>query len=124
LISSIADGGLKLQDIDNEIKSLKVKWIEKIMDKEMHAPWKSYFSSFFKQDICKLPYFNLEYKDYPTMKDEFYKSMLATWSELHFQNPSDELEILKQPLWYNSLVRIGDKPVWYDNWQKKQHKIC
>jgi hypothetical protein len=58
------------------------------------------------------------------MKDEFYKSMLATWAELHFQNPSDELEILKQPLWYNSLIRIGDKPVWYDNWQKNNIKYA
>jgi hypothetical protein len=90
LISSIAEGGLKLQDIDSKIKSLKVKWIEKIIDKEFNAPWKAYLSSFFNEEICKLPYCNLENKDYPVIKDEFYKSMLSTWSELHFQNPNSK----------------------------------
>ena len=47
----------------------------------------------------------------------FLKEILEIWSELNYQGSIETVEsFLTQSLWYNSLIRIMDKPVFYKSW--------
>ena len=48
--------------------------------------------------------------------DPFTKELTEIWSCLNFKKqPSDFSNI---PIWYNSFVRINNKPIYYKNWYK------
>ena len=40
MINNTENGGLGLQDLESKMKSIKIKWINKILDKEYFSPWK------------------------------------------------------------------------------------
>jgi hypothetical protein len=48
LINTIECGGLKLQELEAKIKSLKLKWISKMLQETDNVPWKTYLESYFK----------------------------------------------------------------------------
>ena len=63
---------------------------------------------------------NLDIKDSkkPSINlSPFLKEILEIWSELNCQGSIETVEsFLTQSLWYNSLIRIMDKPVFYKSW--------
>jgi hypothetical protein len=63
MISTISDGGMKLQDLDSKIKALKLRWIKEILDEDSYPPWKAYIKTKYKYNIHKFPYYNIEKKD-------------------------------------------------------------
>ena len=47
----------------------------------------------------------------------FLKDILVIWSELNYQVSIETVEaFLAQSLWYNSLIRVMNKPVFYKSW--------
>ena len=47
----------------------------------------------------------------------FLKEIFEIWSELNYQGSIETVEsFLTQSLWYDSLIRIMDKPVFYKSW--------
>ena len=59
----------------------------------------------------------MEQKDIPLV-DDFYRDILKTWSTIHFTHPTEAAEMIKQPIWYNTHIKIGEKMVYFDNWAK------
>ena len=50
----------------------------------------------------------------------FFREILEIWGEINFENQIMSKEhFLDQPLWYNSLIRIGNKPVFFKDWLGK-----
>ena len=44
-------------------------------------------------------------------KDSFWHDVFDVWCEWNFAtHPQGKENIINQPIWYNSLVRIGKKP--------------
>ena len=41
---------------------------------------------------------------------------LKVWSEFHFHKPQCRQEVLDQIIWYNSLIRVNNKPMEYHTW--------
>ena len=47
----------------------------------------------------------------------FMNEILSIWSEVNFEEHiTSEEKFLEQSLWYNSLVRIGSRPIFYREW--------
>jgi len=54
------------------------------------------------------------------VSDAFTKEILLVWSEINYDDNITSTEnLLSLPLWQNSLVRIGNKPIYYKSWSSK-----
>ena len=54
------------------------------------------------------------------VSDAFTTEILKIWSEIGYKDKITSIEnLLSLPLWQNSLVRIGDKPIYYKSWSSK-----
>ena len=110
-------------DVDSFNRSLKAVWIKKYLDTENQGGWKSYFDFELRKygGVVTLTG-NLNKKDTCILKisDPFIKEILEIWSEVIFERTVvSEDHFLSSPLWYNSLIRIENKPVFYKYWRVK-----
>jgi exonuclease III len=121
MINKIEEGGLKLQDLECKIKSLKFKWIKNIIDVEYKSPWKSYLNSKFVMDVEAMPYYQMNPNNFPVFNDDFYNDMFNTWSNIHFKEPEDNEAICKQIIWYNDYIKVEGKGICYKSW--REHNI-
>ena len=118
MINKIESGGLKLQDIETKIKSMKLKWIKQILDPDYISPWKTYLDSKFTQNITDIPVYNMNSNDYPTFTDPFYTDLFDTWAKIHANEPQNAEQVCKQIIWKNMYVQINGKAVHYHNWER------
>jgi hypothetical protein len=118
MIASIENGGLCLQDIESKLKSLKLKWITKMLDTSYSSPWKSYLDTKFQNNIDDVPLNNLIHSSYPTFTDSFYSEIFNTWAHIHFFNPVNNEDICRQELWYNNNINKENKHMVYKDWIK------
>jgi exonuclease III len=116
MINKIEEGGLKLQDLESKIKSLKIKWIKNIWDETYNSPWKAYLNSKFKMDIGSIIQFNISEDELPIFIDGFYTHMFQTWATLHIKEPETAEEICRQSIWHNTFIRVGRKTICYKRW--------
>ena len=90
-------------DIESFCKSLKATWIKKYLDEENQS--------------------NLNTKDTKDIlkpKAGFISEVLAVWAEAFLEDRIIlENHFLNQSLWYNSLIRIDNCPVFYPEWHRK-----
>ena len=115
------NGGLRMIDIASFNKALKSVWIRKYLDESNKGKWKIFFDAELEklggQTVFRG---NLDIKDSKKLAinlSPFLKEILEIWSELNFQGSIETVEsFLTQSLWYNSLIRIMDKPVFYKSW--------
>ena len=81
--------------------------------------WKLFLDFFLaKYNANLLITGNLNVNDAASLEidDPFTKELIEIWSCLNFKKqPSDFSNI---PIWYNSFVRIDNKPIYYKNWYK------
>ena len=50
----------------------------------------------------------------------FFRELPESWGEINFEKQiTSENHLLDQPLWYNSLIRIDNKPVFFKEWFAK-----
>ena len=93
------------------------KWIQRYLDPHNRGKWKLFVEfSLTGHDINLLLQGNLNSDDVASLgiKEPFTKELIETWSLLNFKKqPSNFGEI---PIWYNSLIRIDNKPIHYRTW--------
>ena len=121
MINDYSQGGLKMIDILSFNKSLKATWIKKYLDTENGGSWKLFFDAELQRYGGKLAILgNLNSKDMHSVikvSDPFVKESLEIWSEISFEETVTSYKHLcSVPLWHNSLLRIGNKPVFYQDW--------
>ena len=121
VINDIAEGGIKMIDIFSFNKSLKATWIKKYLDINNRGNWKTFIDLELQQyggDVLLRG--NLNKKVFTTISCPFVKEILEIWSEVFFEaKMSSEDHLLSLPLWYNSLIHIGNRPVFYKDWYAK-----
>ena len=121
MINDYPEGGLKMIDITSFNRSLKAIWIKKYLDAENQGSWKSFFDLELRKYGGEVTFAgNLNKKDSCNIikvSDPFIKEILEIWSEANFEQilMSDN-HFLSSPLWYNSLIRIENKPIFYKDW--------
>ena len=113
LINSYENGGLKDIDIKLKIKSLQLSWIKRLFEDSFH-PWKhipnTMFGNSFSQNIF---YPNLSIK-IPQDMPLFYKNIVRAWIESANCEPLTKEAILRQSVWNNKHILIGNQPVVHD----------
>ena len=123
MISDYKNGGLRMIDIKSFNKVLKSTWAKKYLDNDNHGKWKLILDSEIddlggdvifkgdnKNDLAKFLH----------ISDAFTSELPKNWSEISYNgNITSTDQLLSLPLWQNSLVRIGNKPVYYKSWSSK-----
>ena len=98
-------------------RALKAKWIQRYLDPHNRGKWKLFVEfSLIGHDINLLLQGNLNSDDVASLgiEDPFTKELIETWSLLNFKKQLSNFGIT--PIWYNSLIRIDNKPIHYRNW--------
>ena len=109
-------------DLGKEInKSLKTTWVKKYLDTTNHGKWKFLFDLELENYGRHLIFRgNLNVSD--TKKevratDPFLKEILEYWAEINFVDQvSSDIAFQEQFLWFNSLIRIDNKPIFFKEW--------
>ena len=124
MINDYAKGGLNMIDIESFNKGLKTTWVKKYIHFNNHRKWKLFFDlelrnyggrAFFSGNLTKsdlLKHFKLSYP--------FIVEIANIWSEITFENnvkSTDHFRSLN--LWHDSLLRINNKPIYYEAWLQK-----
>jgi hypothetical protein len=119
LINSIENGGLKLQNLETKLESIKFKWIQKLANSTINKPWKAYICELMKVPIQEFMTYNIHGKDLKHIPDIFYKEIIETWVKLNYNEPEKVEDILRQVIWNNSLLKIDGKAINYKSWIDK-----
>ena len=119
MLNEYKDGGLKMLDIRSFNYTLKSKWVKKYLDDNNQAKWKLFLDFFIKQHDGKLLLSgNLKQADVAglNIQDSFTKEVIEIWSNLTYDgNPTHFGNV---PIWYNSLIRIANRPIFYSDWAR------
>ena len=108
-------------DISSFNKALNSMWIRKYLDESNKGKWELFFDAELEKLVGQTVFRgNLDIKDSKKLAYNlslFLKEILEIWSELNCQGSIETVEsFLTQSLWYNSLIRVIDKPVFYKSW--------
>ena len=107
-------------DIASFNRSLKATWIKKYLDKENYGSWKSFFD--LKRDkyggeVTLAENLNINDSRNIKLSDPFFKEILEIWSQAYYdENIMSDYHLGSLPLWYNSLIRVENRPVCYKDW--------
>ena len=128
IIGNFDDGGLKMVDIESQIKALKIMWVKRICD-TTNGSWKVTVK--YVLHLCGgVPLifnFNCFPEDFDKIADVnnismFYIEMLKSWFELKEERDTtffaDPIEIKNQIIWGNSLINLKGKPLLFHHWIK------
>ena len=106
-------GGLKLVDIEKKDMSLKIQWVNRILKNDtLYTKLVYYFLPKIGPLIwqCNLHKSDI---DYLMPRKSFWKDVLIAWCSINFKSPVNLDEIENTILWYNSDIRIQNKPIFY-----------
>ena len=114
VINSVENGGLNLTDLETQIKSIRLSWVPRILDRSREGPWKSYFKHFLKRyGGTFLLKCNYEFKDLNVSLNGFYSELLLWWEE--FRNTFADINYAQKIIWNNKDIRIDNKSVFLSN---------
>ncbi len=106
-------GGLKLVDIQKKDMSLKIQWVNRILDNDsLYAELAYYFLPKGGPLIWQC---NLHKNDIDIFmtKKNFWKDVLFSWCTVNYKTPINFEDIRNTTIWYNSEIRIKNKPIFY-----------
>lgn len=122
ITQDFAKGGLKMINIHNFIKSLKVTWIRRtiITDSSWSLLFKSIVPNFdlalsVGSDFMRI----LAYET----TNLFWKETLSAMGELFDRHLCGDNEITLAPLWYNPLITINNESVYYKSWYRRGVRV-
>ena len=122
LIQDYKDGGLRMTDIITFIKGLKITWFRRMFQKVRTTDWQTLFEDVHQTtiDLILTRGDNYTYEISKNSHNIFWKEAILYLSELHkiVLNESSE-DIMDAPLWYNSNIRIDNKPTFMKKWNDK-----
>ena len=109
-------GGLRMVDIDNMIKSLKLTWISRLVASEKR-PWKNYLQQALQKAGGYKLFLRSNY-DISRRKDlslsSFYLEALKYWKDLRDQCIINNDELI----WNNKNILVNNFPVFYKNFSR------
>ena len=118
LSKQTTEGGLKMIDITQFIKCLKISWLRRIVLSDNTTPWNSLIS-------YNIPNINVIFElgvhtakeILPTIENQFWYDTLLAWIDLvNVYNPKNINDCLSTPIWNNT--QIFSSPLYIRNWFK------
>lgn len=115
LIKEYLEGGLKMIDLYSFTMALKSSWIRRFFQRD--NKWQSILMS----DIDKNKLFNcgVQYIKQVSLliKNNFWKDVFRAWEMIIDKERNLDYDyFLSSPIWFNNMIRIGNKPVFYQHW--------
>ena len=118
-IKNYKEGGLRMVKIQQFIEALKITWIRRSISTD--TKWKYLLLTAFPN----IKDFYLFGQDFLLSKlnqidNKFWHDTLQAWAKF-----INKIEIkswddfLKTPIWYNTLLKVGGKSIFYRNWVEK-----
>ena len=113
--------GLEKINLCSFNKSLKTTWVKKYLDTTNHGKWKFLFDlelENYGRDLIFRGNLNVsDTKKEVRATDPFLKEILEYWAEINFVDQvSSDIAFQEQFLWFNSLIRIDNKPIFFKEW--------
>ena len=111
------DGGLNLVNLENKEKALKSTWPQILNQEKEYAQmvYGQLRCSVLAEDIWRCNLTPEDAQKYKT-SNSFWREVLTAWSEY---NAWHNRHIENQIIWYNSKIKIGNKPImWNDVHQR------
>ena len=127
-------GGLRLFDIRNKQKTIKLSWIKKIEKNNFFK--ECFLLSYPAARKINCPWeCNITPKDTKLLEDPdngkptlFWKEILNSWCEFNYHDPQNCENVKNQVIWYNSYLKRGNKLYLnrkaYESGIKKIADIC
>ena len=105
-------------------RALKSGWIKKYLDNENHGKWKLLFDlelrKFGGEEIFRGNLSKEDLLKYIKISDTFTFEILQIWMDIKYEANISSIEQLKaHNLWQNSLIRVGNRPIYYRSWSSK-----
>jgi hypothetical protein len=119
LINTIDKGGLKLQDLQSKVDSIKIKWIKQMEDNECHSPWKGYLEYIIKDKCTAIPHYNYNIAEQHNINDGFYKQVFDIWRKIKINKVETYEDICRQPIWNNQNITVGNRTIAYNQWHNQ-----
>ena len=121
MINDYSEGGLKMIDIVSFNRSLKATWIKRYLDKENCGSWKSFFDleleKYGGEVTLTGDLYIKDSRNVIKVSDPFFKEILEIWSEVNYEEMIiSDYHFRTSPLWYNSLERVENRPVFLKEW--------
>ncbi len=125
LCSDYKDGGLKMKDMEVLDKSVKMTWIKRLVAEDENTTWKLLVAEQFKPVRYTRNFIfecNLSDRDFCNMfKKSFYSDfwyqVILTWCQYNYKADINDVDLVKtQTLWYNSYIRVKNKPFFMKSW--------
>ena len=112
------NGGLSLVNLEKKDQALKCTWV-KIIATEPTMANTAYnqLDYVFKENIWKATIKPEDVNLIFPKANPFWQDVLRAWAHLNFSENSDSVKT--QIIWYNSLIRIDNKPImWHQSFKK------
>lgn len=117
LIQDIADGGIKLPDLNIRIQTIHLYWIKFMWNQQSSVMATVLGKIKPHNSVQDLLYAKEDLAQQINKKWTFLYQILKTWTQLHLHEPDTEVEIQKEMLWENKFVQINQKTVLWKRWK-------
>ena len=112
-INSYKEGGLKMVDLNSQIKALRLSWMKRIFTPGS-GTWKSYLQYILNKNGGFL-LFSCNYNmDLLEINSQFYRELLQWWAE--FRENFAEEKNWQFIIWNNKKILIDNKSVYYSQY--------
>ena len=115
---SYMQGGMKMINIHNFDKSLKISWIKKLVT-QPNSQWHKLLTVMYANINKSLIFGDQWYNEMALAVDnQFWHNVLRDWQALNkIQQAQNESELLRNCIWYNS--KISKNTIFFPDWYKK-----
>ena len=118
IIGLYEHGGLKMPHVQSFIYSLKMTWINKLLDPLNISPWKTLmidkYNKFGADNIWKMSYDGI--REVSKHFNIFWREIFLNWAIITGIDTDSHEGILSQSIWFNSNLKIDNKVVFYEKW--------
>ena len=110
-------GGAGLANMKCKDTSLKLQWAYKIIvDEKIKNLACTLVNNMFGDSILYAQLAKKDYKQVLQCDVNFWKHVFHLWFAFIYKSPENAKEILSQPIWLNSSIKVNEKIVHYPMW--------
>ena len=119
VIKTYKEGGLKMIRVEPFIDALKLSWIRRLLTTD--SKWADLLYHCYPK-LTKFQSMGSEYikQILRTMHNNFWHDVFKAWIR-YAQNfkPNSINDFLREPIWFNNLLKVGGKCIFYQKWFQK-----
>ena len=119
----LLEGGISMPHLPSFNYALKLAWIRRLLEHGNEGLWKKMVWNQLPIQDMYIWNCNLNSADAHLLTEfipyKFWKEVIMAWSLYNFQEPKNENEIREQNLWFNSFIKVENKPIFYKQWYTK-----